>query len=109
MISGKPNRSGRNYSFKPPDKRRPVLILTRNSAISFLNEVTIAPVTSNIRDIPSEIVIGPEDGMPYRCAVNFDHIQTVAKDRLGELITTLSDDKMAEAGVAICFALGIEI
>ncbi|MBC7324121.1 MAG: type II toxin-antitoxin system PemK/MazF family toxin [Moorella sp. (in: Bacteria)] len=47
--------------------------------------------------------------MYYRCAVNFDHVQTVAKDRLGELITTLSDDKMAEAGVAICFALGIEI
>ncbi|WP_407937679.1 type II toxin-antitoxin system PemK/MazF family toxin [Neomoorella mulderi] len=51
---GEPVNRGevRWYSFKPPDKRRPVLILTRNSAISFLNDVTIAPVTSNIRDIP---------------------------------------------------------
>ncbi|HAG09142.1 MAG TPA: PemK family transcriptional regulator [Desulfotomaculum sp.] len=98
----------RQYSFRPPDKKRPVLILTRNSAISFLNEVTIAPITSNIRDIPSEIVIGPEDGMPYTCAVNFDHIQTVSKAKLGELITTLSTEKMAESVPAICFALGIE-
>lgn len=96
------------YSFKPPDKRRPVLILTRNSALSFLNEVTIAPVTSNIRHIPSEIVIGPEDGMPSLCAVNFDHIQTVAKAKLGELIATLPPEKMAEAGSAICFALGVD-
>jgi len=96
------------YSFRPPDKKQPVLILTRNSAISFLNEITIAPITSNIRDIPSEIVIGPEDGMPSPCAVNFDHIQTASKAKLGELITTLSPEKMIEAGLAVCFALGIE-
>ena len=96
------------YAFKPPDKKRPVLILTQNSAISFLNEITVAPITSNIRNIPSEVVIGPEDGMPTTCAVNFDHIQTVSKAGLGELITALSVEKMAEAGQAICFALGIE-
>jgi mRNA interferase MazF len=96
------------YSFKPPDKKRPVLILTRDSALTFLNEVTIAPVTSNIRDIPSEIVVGPEDGMFQHCAVNFDHIQTVSKAKLGGIITTLSAEKMSEAGRAICFALGID-
>jgi len=96
------------YTFKPPDKKRPILILTRNSAISFLNEITIAPITSNIRNIPSEIVIGPEDGMSTTCAVNFDHIQTVSKAKLGELITTLPVEKMAEADYAICFALGIK-
>ncbi len=96
------------YSFKPPDKKRPVLILTRDSALTFLNEVTIAPITSNIRDIPTEIVLGHEDGMSHRCAVNFDHLQTVSKAKLGEIITILSTEKMSEAGLAICFALGID-
>jgi mRNA interferase MazF len=96
------------YSFKPPDKKRPVLILTRDSALTFLTEVTIAPITSNIRDIPSEIVVGPEDDMPQHCAVNFDHIQTVSKAKLGGIITTLSAEKMSEAELAICFALGID-
>lgn len=67
------------YEFRPPDKRRPVLILTRNAAISFLHDVTIAPITSTIRAIPSEVVLGAEDGMPHDCAVNFDHIQTVSR------------------------------
>ncbi len=96
------------YSFKPPNKKRPVLILTRDSALTFLTEVTIAPITSNIRDIPSEIVVGPEDDMPQHCAVNFDHIQTVSKAKLGGIIPTLSAEKMSEAELAICFALGID-
>lgn len=96
------------YAFKPPDKKRPVLILTRDSAISFLNQVTIAPITSTIRDIPSEVVLGPEDGMPAPCAANFDHIQTVSKNKVGGLLTTISARKMKEIGPAICFALGLD-
>jgi mRNA interferase MazF len=96
------------YEFQSPDKRRPVLILTRSSALGFLNEVTIAPITSTIRGIPSEVVIGNEDGMSQLCAINFDHIQTVPKARIGRLITHLSQDKMAEVVEAICFALGLD-
>ncbi len=96
------------YEFQPPDKRRPVLILTRSSAIDFLNEITIAPITSTIRGIPSEVVIGIEDGMSQSCAINFDHIQTVPKARIGRLITHLSQEKMAEIVEAICFALGLD-
>jgi len=96
------------YEFQSPDKRRPVLILTRTSAIQFLNEVTIAPVTSTIRGIPSEVILRIEDGMQQDCAINFDHIQTVPKIKLGRLITSLSMEKMAEVNSAVCFALGID-
>jgi mRNA interferase MazF len=96
------------YKFPRPDKTRPVLLLTRNSALEFLAEVTVAPVTSTMRDIPSEVVLGKHDGMPRDCAVNLDHLQTVAKGRLGALITTLRDEQMAEVGRALFFALGFD-
>lgn len=67
------------YTFKAPDKKRPVLILTRNSILDVLDEVTIAPITSTIRHIPSEVILTPEDGLPETCAVNLDHVQTIAK------------------------------
>ncbi len=95
------------YKFQRPDKKRPVLILTRDSALEFLAEVTVAPVTSTIRNIPSEIVLTKNDGMPRDCAANFDHIQTVSRGRIGPLITTLCQDKMLETRSAIEFALGL--
>jgi mRNA interferase MazF len=96
------------YEFSPLDKRRPVLILTRDSIVPYLNELTIAPITSTIRGIPSELVLGVEDGMPQECAINFDHIQTVTKARLGRLITALSAEKLRQIGPAVCFALGLD-
>lgn len=96
------------YEFQPPDKRRPVLILTRSSAIRFLNEITIAPITSKIRGIPSEVILGSEDGLPYDCAVNLDHIQTVPKAKIGRLITSLSVEKINDTASALCFALGMD-
>ena len=94
------------YKFSKPDKRRPVVILTRDSALEFLGEVTIAPITSTIRDIPSEVVLGLEDGLPRNCAVNLDHIQTVSRGRIGPLITTLSSKKLVEIRASLLFALG---
>ena len=93
------------YKFQRPDKKRPVLIITRNSIIDYLNDVTIAPITSTIRDIPSEVALSQDDGMAKGCAVNFDHIQTVAKNRLGSLITVLPDYRSEEIKKAIIFAL----
>jgi mRNA interferase MazF len=63
----------------PPDKKRPVLLLTRDTILEYLGEVTVAPITSMIRDIPSEVVLCREDGMLQDCAINCDHIQTVSK------------------------------
>ena len=95
------------YTFKSPDKKRPVLVLTRDSAIDYLGEITVAPVTSTIRDIPSEVTLSPDDGMKRDCAVNLDHIQTVPKARLGALLTTVSSRKLAQVRAAIRFALDV--
>jgi mRNA interferase MazF len=94
------------YKFQRPDKNRPVVILTRDSALEFLGEVTVAPITSTIRDIPTEVLLTKEDGMVKDCAVNLDHIQTVSKEKIGSLITTLSSTKISELRSALLFALG---
>ncbi|MGD0654961.1 MAG: type II toxin-antitoxin system PemK/MazF family toxin [Thermoguttaceae bacterium] len=95
------------YKFSPPDKKRPVVILTRDAILEYLGDVTVAPVTSTIRDIPSEVRLYKEDGMSQDCAINCDHLQTVSKNRLGALVTTLSIAKMREVSSAIAFALGL--
>ena len=95
------------YTFKEPDKRRPVMILMRSDIIPYLGEVTVAPITTIIRDIPSEVALGEQDGMPRECAINFDHIQTVQKGKLGALVTTLPADKLEEVDTAVCFALSV--
>ena len=94
------------YRFSTPDKKRPVLILTRSSALEFLGEVTVAPVTSTIREIPSEVRLTQDDGMPRNCAVNLDHVQTVTRAKLGPLIATVTPGKMSEVRAALLFALG---
>jgi len=97
------------YRFRAPDKRRPVLILTRHSAISFLAGITIAPITTTIRGIPSEVVLTPAaDGVLADCAVNADNLQTIQKANLGAYITHLSLDRMREVRAAIEFALGFD-
>ena len=95
------------YTFKRPDKRRPVLVLTRDSILEYLGEVTVAPVTSTVRGIPSEVVLSTVDGMPRECAVNCDHIQTVSKAKVGATITTMSPARMFEVTRAIRFALDL--
>ena len=96
------------YTFKAPDKRRPVLILTRDSAIGVLNSVTIAPLTSTIRSIPTEVILTEADGLPGTCAANFDNVQTVPKTNIGARITHLTSKRMKEAAAAISFALALD-
>jgi mRNA interferase MazF len=96
------------YKFTRPDKKRPVVILTRDSIIEFLGEVTVAPVTSVVRNIPSEVFLSKNDGMPKNCTINLDHIQTVSKSKIGSLITTLNPEKMSELYYAVLFALGFK-
>jgi mRNA interferase MazF len=95
------------YTFKQPDKKRPVVILSRTSVIEYLGEVTIAPITTVIRDIPSEVCLSQKDNMSRDCAINCDHIQTVSKGKVGALITSLSVAKLDELKGAVCFALGL--
>jgi mRNA interferase MazF len=96
------------YTFKAPDKKRPVLILTRESAISVLNSVTIAPITSTIRSIPTELLLTQQDGVPHICAANFDNLQTVPKSNIGNRITRLTSRRMKEVAAAVSFALGLD-
>jgi mRNA interferase MazF len=95
------------YTFRAPDKRRPVLILTRNSAISYLTSVTVAQITTTIRGVPSEVVLTPgEDGVIDECVVNAYNLQTIQKAQISEFVTQLSPERMREVRAAIEFALG---
>lgn len=93
----------------PPMGRRPVLLLSRDSAYRVRTSVTIAIVTRTIRGIPVEVPLGPEDGMPTRCAVNLDNILTIPKLNLEERVTMLSPEKMNVVARAIIFALDLRI
>jgi len=92
----------------PPAGRRPVLLLSRNEAYAVRELVTVAPVTTRIRHIASEVSLGLEDGLPRPCVVNLDSITTIAKGSLRERLTSLSLDKLKEVEVALHFALGLE-
>jgi len=96
------------YKFGRPYKKRPVLILTRDSVMDVLGEVTVAPLTSTVRDIPSEVVLTSADGVQQECAINLDHIQTVPRGRVGSLVTALSSQRMRDVRSALLFALGFD-
>jgi mRNA interferase MazF len=93
--------------FAPPDKERPVVILTHTPAIHYLNSVTVAPITSSIRPVPSQVTLTIEDGLLTDCAANLHNIMTVPKKIVGRYITTLPSARMREIDRAIQFALGI--
>ena len=95
--------------FKVPDKKRPVLILTRNSILQYLGAVTVAPATSQIRDIPSEVLLSKADGMPKDCVINCDNLQTISKDKIGALVMTIGEEKLQQVSAAIAFALDLKV
>lgn len=92
----------------PPAGRRPVVLLSRNEAYAVRNAITVAPITSTIRGIPVEVLLGPGDGLPKRCAVNLDTIVTIRKALLRERIAALKKDKIDALDDAIRFALALE-
>ena len=91
------------YTFKSPDKRRPVLVLTRQDVIPLLHTVMVAPITSTVLGAPSEVIVGIDEGLKHHSAVNLDHVQTVSKAQLRKRIGQLSAAKMR----AVCRALAI--
>lgn len=109
MAGGIARGDVRLYQFAPPDKKRPVLVLTRDSAITYLSTVTVAPITSAIRSVPSEVVLSEEDGMKAPCAVNLHNAVTVSQDRLGKRVTQLSSLRMKEVCAALRFSLGCDL
>ena len=108
MAGGIARGDVRLYQFAPPDKKRPALVLTRNSAIRYLSTVTVAPITSTIRGVPSEVVLDEEDGMKSPCAVNLHNAVTVSQNRLGKRVAQLSSLRMSEICTALHFSLGCD-
>lgn len=96
------------YKFKEPNKQRPVLILTRSDLIPSLNSVTVAEITTTIRDNDAELWLDENDGMPERCTVNFVNIQTVPKAKVGSKITNLPKQRMFEVRAALDFIFDLE-
>ncbi len=99
----------RLYQFAPLDKQRPVVVLTRGSAIDYLSTVTVAPITSTIRGVPSEVVLNEQDGMKGPCAVNLHNAVTVSQNRLGRRVAQLSSPRMGEICAALRFSLGCDV
>jgi mRNA interferase MazF len=93
---------------EPPAGRRPVLLLSRNEAYSVRSLITVTPVTTRIRGIPSEVSLGVADGLPQDCVANLDTITTIPKDCLRSRLAVLNAKKLKEIETAICFAMGIE-
>ena len=92
----------------PPAGRRPVVLLSRDSAYAIRDLVIVTPVSRRVRGIPAEVPLGIEDGLPSGGAANLDVINTVPKDSLLRRITVLSTEKLAAVDTAIHFALGLE-
>jgi mRNA interferase MazF len=96
------------YTYSAPDKRRPVLLLTRDEVIASLSEVIVVPATRTIRGIPTELILTPDDGMPTACALNFDHIALARKERVGAFIVALKVERWSEARAALLLACGFD-
>jgi len=96
------------YTFRPPDKRRPVLVLTRNDVIDQLNEIIVVPATRTVRGLATEVILSPEDGMPVLCALNFDHVSLAQRDRIGAALCHLPESRWSEVRRALLAACGFE-
>ena len=94
--------------FAPPDKQRPVVVLTRETAIRYLSTVTVAPITFTIRGVPSEVVLSQDDGMKAPCAVNLHNVVTVMQSRIGRRVSHLSSRRMSEICAALRFSFGCD-
>jgi mRNA interferase MazF len=96
----------RLFRFAPPDKQRPVVVLTRDTILDRLARVTVAPLTSTMRGVASEVALGTDDGLKQPCAVNLHNIVTVPKGGLGRRVGRLDERRLDQICGAIAFALG---
>lgn len=96
------------FEFKKPDKARPVIVLTRQEIIPYLNMVTIVPITRTIRGVPSEVMLDPECGLKETSAANLHHVMTVPQSGLRKFVGLLSPMKMEQLREALLFALGFD-
>lgn len=105
-MTGDPHRGQVWWADVPGDKRRPVLILTRERFVARLAAVLVAPVTSTIRGIPTEVRLDERDGMPQPCAANFDALLTIRKGLLVRPLAELTPQRLDEVCAAYRYAAG---
>lgn len=94
------------HTFSTPDKRRPVLILSRDSALAFMRTALVAPITSTVHGLPSEVVIGADQGLKHPSAVNLDHVQTVRQSDLAVFVGAVTPAQMRQVCQALSVAVG---
>lgn len=94
------------HSFKSPDKRRPVLVLSRQEVIGLVDTVIVASITSTRRGIPSEVAVGIDEGLKHDSVVNLDHLNTVDKHHLRQFVGTLGPVAMKRVCRALAIATG---
>lgn len=99
-MSGTPRR-GEVWWAEAEDKRRPVLVVTRDEAVPVLSRLVVAPVTRTVRGIPTEVELGADEGLPEACAASFDNLQPVNRHLLTERAGALAAGRRAE----LCRAL----
>jgi len=85
----------------PPFGRRPVVVITRDAVLGRMNNLTVAPITRNIRNVNPEVVLQPVDGVPTPCAITLDNIFTIPRSALGEVIVVLPREKLLLVFAAI--------
>ncbi|CAN5135638.1 type II toxin-antitoxin system PemK/MazF family toxin [soil metagenome] len=106
MSAPLPHRGEVWWADVPGDKVRPVLVLTRERFIVRLNAVLVAPVTTRVRGIPTEVALAEEDGLPRTCVANFDNVFTLRREGLRERICTLPATRIEEVCRSYRFAAG---
>ncbi len=94
------------YAFGSPDKRRPVLVLSRQKTIALLRTVIVAPITSSIHGAPSEVSLGIDEGLKHQSVANLDHVQTVDQERLHHFVGSVAPEKMTTVCKALEIATG---
>lgn len=108
MAQGIERGDVRLYRSPPPEKERPVVVLTRQTSIGRLSKVTVAPITSTTRGVPSEVLLDESDGMKQPCGINLHNLVTVGQQRIGRRVARLSPARLGELCTALRFALGCD-
>jgi mRNA interferase MazF len=92
----------------PPDKRRPVVLVSREEAYGLREQLTVAPITTRLRAIASHVPVGRDDGLERESAINCDQVLTLHRSRLKSRIGPLSRSKIEELDTALRFSLGLD-
>ncbi len=91
------------------DETRPALILTREAARAAMTKVTVAPITTTIKGLSSEVLVGPGNGLDHDCVVALDNVITVPVNQLGRTVGYLSAEQEAQLGRAVVLAYDLEL